>query len=280
MAEHAQQRKYRQEFIAKFEKTQALTRHTVITEAEVNGNEAVFLVAGSGDASAVTRGLNGDIPTRPEDLNQFTATLQEWHDIPERSRFNIYTSQGNGAAMMQRTSLGVLNRKIDSDIRSALTLATQTATMTQTNTATFLASCLDLVVTLSENHANDEEPFALITPAFRANLQTLPQFTSMDYVKLQAFENISKSKAFNWNGVNWIVDPALDGVGTASSTCFIYNRNAVGHACDMERIVTQIGYDDKNDKSWARASAFLGTKILQTSGIIKITHNDTAIIGA
>jgi len=82
MADTAFQRQYRQEFIAGFEKRQSLVRHTVITETEIRGNEAVFLVADSGGATAVTRGVNGDIPTRPDNLNQFTATLQEWHDVP------------------------------------------------------------------------------------------------------------------------------------------------------------------------------------------------------
>ena len=77
MADSAFQRMYRQEFIAGFEKRQSLVRNTVITEAEVNGNEAVFLVADSGGAEAVTRGINGDIPTRPDNLNQYTATLQK-----------------------------------------------------------------------------------------------------------------------------------------------------------------------------------------------------------
>lgn len=281
MADTAYQRKYRQEFIKGFEKRQSLLRHTVVTEAEVNGNEAIFLVADSGGATAVTRGVNGDIPTRPDNLNQYTATLQEWHDVPERTRFNIYASQGDGRRIMQETSMAVINRKIDSDIRTALSAGTQTLTMTQTGAANFLADVLDLVVTLSENNANDEEPFAIISPAFRANLMTLTQFTSSDYITgLEAFKNVSKSKAFNWNGINWIVDSEVSGVGTASATCYIYNRNAIGHACDMERIQTLVGYDEKNDKSWARCTTFMGSKLLQNTGVVKITHDDTTIIGA
>ena len=62
---------YRQEYIKGFEKRQSLARNSVVTEADVNGNEAVFLVADSGGSTAVTRGVNGDIPTRPDNLNQF-----------------------------------------------------------------------------------------------------------------------------------------------------------------------------------------------------------------
>lgn len=280
MADSAFQRQYRQEFIAGFEKRQSLARHTVTTEIEVKGNEAIFLVADTGGAEAVTRGINGRIPGRPDNLNQYTATLQEWHDKPERTDFNIFASQGDGRRIMQMGSMGVINRKIDKDIHAALSAATQTKTMTQTNQGTFLADVLDIGVTLSEAEANDEYDniFALITPAFRANLQTIRQFSSADYVKLQAFERVPKSKAFNWNGINWIVDSALDGVGTSAATCYVYNKRAIGHACDMERMSTQVGYNDEDAYSWARTSAYLGSKLLQNSGIVKVTHNDTSII--
>jgi len=286
MADSAFQRKYRAETIAGFEKQQSLIRRTVTTETEINGNECIFLVADSGSATAVTRGISGDIPTRPDNLNQYTATLKEWHDVPERTNFNIFASQGRGREIMQRTSRAVLNRKIDSDIRDALSAGTQTLTMTQTSAATFLADCLDLVVTLSEANAIDagveeqQEPFAIISPGFRANLMTLDQFTSMDYINLKPFAGVSKSRAFNWMGCNWIVDTDVSGVGTASSICYMYSMNAIGHACDAERMQTEVGYDRKNDKSWARTSAYLGSKLLQNTGVVKITHDDTAIIGA
>ena len=69
MSDHAFQTQYRNEFIAGFEQTQSLVRNTVTTESQIKGNQAVFLVADSGDATAVTRGLNGLIPARADNLN-------------------------------------------------------------------------------------------------------------------------------------------------------------------------------------------------------------------
>ena len=105
----------------------------------------------------------------------------------------------------------------------------------------------------------------------------LNEFTSADYINLKPFENVSKSRAFNWYGVNWIVDAGLPGVGTNSSSCFMYNKKAMGHACDAERISTYVGYDEKNDKSWARCSTYMGSKLLQNSGVIKMPHDDSAL---
>lgn len=274
MAQTAYQTMYRKEFIKGFEKRQSLARRTVTTETEINGNEAVFLVADSGGATAVTRGVNGDIPTRPDNLNQNTATLKEWHDVPERTNFNLFASQGDGRRIMQETSMAVINRKIDTDIHTALA----TGTVTWGSAA---AATLTLVTTaktkLGNAFALEEEPFALITPAFHGYLMGLNQFTSADYINLKPFENVSKSKAFNWYGVNWIVDGGLPGAGSASAQCFMYARSAIGHACDTENISTFVGYDEKNDKSWARCSTYMGSKLLQNSGVVEMTHDDSAL---
>lgn len=274
MGDTAFQTMYRQEFIKGFEKRQSLARRTVTTEAEINGNQAVFLVADSGGATAVTRGVNGDIPTRPDNLNQYTAVLQEWHDVPERTNFNLYASQGDGRRIMQETSMAVINRKVDSDIHTALTAATVTWGAAAVATLLLVSKAK---TKLGNAFALDDEPFALITPAFHGYLMSLAQFSSADYVNLKPFENVSKSKAFNWYGVNWIVDGALPGVGTASSTCFMYAQSAIGHACDTENFKTFVGYDEKNDKSWARCSTYMGSKLLQNSGVVKMLHDDSAL---
>lgn len=275
MSDSAFQTMYRQEMIAGFEKRESLVRRTCTTESEVNGNQAVFLVADSGGATAVTRGLNGDIPTRPDNLNQYTATLKEWHDVPERSNFNIFASQGDGKALMQKTCMSVINRKIDEDIHTALTNATLTWGAAAVATLTLITKAKTI---LGNNFALGDAPiFALITPAFHGYLMGLQQFTSVDYVQSPKFEGVSKDLAFSWYGVNWIVDAALPGVGTASATCFMYSQNAIGHACDSQNLQTFVGYDGKNDKSWARCSTYMGSKLLQNSGIVKMLHDDSAL---
>lgn len=274
MSSTAFQTKYRKEFIKGFEKRQSLVRRTTTTETEINGKEAVFLVADSGGASAVTRGVNGDIPTRPDNLNQFTTTLKEWHDVPERTNFNLFASQGDGRRIMQETCMAVINRKIDKDIHAALDAATVNWGSAANATLTLITKAK---TKLGNAFALEEEPFALITPAFHGHMMGFNQFTSADYINLKPFENVSKSMAFNWYGVNWIVDADLDGTGTSSAKCFMYARAAIGHAMDTESIQTFVGYDDKNDKSWARCSTYMGSKLLQNSGVVEMTHDDSTL---
>jgi hypothetical protein len=274
MADSAFQKMFRTETIMGFEKTQSLARRTTTTESMNKGNEAVFLVADSGGASAVSRGINGDLPTRPDNLNQYTATLQEWHDVPERTNFNIFASQGEGRRVMQQTCQSVINRKVDVDIHDALSAASVTWGTAAVATLTLVTKAK---TKLGNAFALDSEPFALITPAFHGYLMGLNQFTSADYVNDKAFEGVSKSMAFNWYGVNWIVDAGLPGVGTASSTCFMYSKAAIGHAMNMETLSTYVGYDEKNDKSWARCSVYMGSTLLQNSGVVKMLHDDSAL---
>lgn len=275
MSDTAFQKMYRQEFVAGFEKRQSLVRHTCVTETQVNGNEAIFLVADSGGAEAVTRGVNGQIPTRPDNLNQFTATLKEWHDVPERTNFNIFASQGDGRKIMQQTCMSVINRKIDKDIHEALSAATTTWGAAAAATLTLIIKAKTI---LGNNFAVHDAPvFALITPAFHGYMMGFKEFASADYINMKPFEGVGKDRAFSWYGINWIVDADLDGAGTASATCYMYSQNAIGHACDMDRISTHVGYDDKNDSSWARCTVYMGTKLLQNSGVVKMLHDDSAL---
>lgn len=275
MSDTAFQTKFRMETIAGFEKRQSLARRATTTEAEINGNQAVFLVADSGGATAVTRGVDGKIPTRPDNLTQNTATLAEWHDVPERTKFNIYASQGDGRRIMQETCMSVINRKIDEDIHTALDAATVTWGGAAVATLALVTKAKTI---LGNAFADSDAPiYALITPAFYGYLFQLAQFSSADYVKTGKFDNVGMDKAFSWYGVNWIIDGALPGVGTATSTNFMFSQNAIGHACDTENLSTYADYDEKNDLSWARCSTFMGSKLLQNAGVVKMPHDDSAL---
>lgn len=272
MADSAFQAQYRQEFIAGFEQRQSLVRNTVTTETEIKGNSAVFLVADSGSANAVTRGLNGLIPGRADNLTQSSCTLVEWHDKPIRTGFNIFASQGDGRRIMQETSMAVVNRKIDSDIIAELNTATQ-------DTGTAATASLSLAMyglTILGNNAVplDGNISGVITPAFYAYLMQTKEFASADYVNNKPFEN--SLTMFRWASVNWIVHPNLPGKGTSAEKCFLFHKNAIGHAVNTGGVSTTVGYDEEDDYSFARTSVFMGSKLLQNSGVVVLNHDGSA----
>lgn len=276
MPSTALQTAFRQELIAKFEKGDSLLRKLVTTEHLTKGGAAVFATVGSGSGTeAVTRAETGKIPSRNMDFDQYTATLREWHDKPILTGFNIFTSQGDTVSAMRNSTQKVLNRKVDSDIRGALSAATNTTGAAATASVTLVSK------TITKLRNNFVDPSvrlkAVISPAYYGYLMALAQFASADYVQDKRFEGVGKDKAFSWYGVDWVVDPELDGVGSASCTCYMFAQEAIGHAFNVENMTAVLGYDEEDDYSFARCSGYMASKLLQNSGVIKMIHDDSAL---
>lgn len=277
MADTAFQTQYRNELVMTFEEGMSWLRQTTVTEAVIKGNSAVFNVAGSGNASAVTRGVNGLITARSDDNTQNTCTLTEWHDLVRKTRFNIFASQGDQRTLMQNTTKKVLNRRIDADIIAQLDTAS-------TNIGAAATASLALVqqakTTLGENEVEIEDEdnmWAVVTDAFMGYIEQIPEFSSKDYVTMQPLAGPAR-RVLRWAGFNWIRHHRLTGKGGASEKCYFYHRDAIGSAFDNgEGLNTAVGYDEEQDYSFARASSFTGAKLLQQSGIVQVLHDASGI---
>ncbi len=272
MADSAFQTQYRQEFIAQFEQGQSLLRTCATTEAVIKGNQAMFLVAGSGGAMAVTRGLNGNIPPRVDSLAQTPATLVEWHDKPQRTEFNIFASQGDGRRIMQMSTVKVMNRKIDQDIISALATATNNLGAAQNFT---LALAMHAMAKLDLNDVDTTEEndlFFAVTPAAWAYLMQIKEFNDADLVEVKPLTGPAR-RMRNWAGFNWIKHPHLPGAGTAAESCFAFHRAAIGHAVNTGEMDVRAGYNEENAYYWARSSMYMGSAVLQNPGIVVVNHD-------
>jgi hypothetical protein len=257
-----------------------LLRDAVTTESVVKGNQATFLVAGSGSDTAVTRGVDGLIPAKADTESQLTATLAEWHDLRRKTNFNVFASQGNQRAIMQMNTMAVINRKIDSEILTAL------ATGTVTTGAAVTAS-MQLVTKAKTKLGNagvpwDSNIFAVISPGFEGYLMQIKEFASREYIGKAPMDNADpawrdRPMMYFWLGVNWIVHPNVAGIGTASESCFMFHKSAMGHAVDTAGLESPIGYEEEQAYSWARCSVHMGSKMLQDSGIVEMVHDASAI---
>ena len=281
MADSAFQIQYRQEFIAAFEQHQSLLRDTVTTEAVIEGQQALFLVAGSGSATAVTRGLNGRIPARNDANNQNTCTLQEWHDLVRKTGFNVFASQGNQRAVMQMTTMAVINRKIDELIINQLNTGTVAigAASTIPNVSMFQNGRVKL--------ANAAVPWdsnitLLCQPSFLAYMEQATEFSNAQYVDMRPYAGRDtpswkdKPMAYRWHNCLIVEHPNLPGKGTTSEKSFLYHKTAAGHAMDTGGLQSPVGYDQEQDYSWARASCYMGALLLQNTGVVVITHDGSA----
>jgi hypothetical protein len=252
----------------------------VTIEAVIKGQQAIFLVAGSGGATAVTRGINGRIPARADAQFQNTCTLQEWHDLVRKTGFNVFASQGNQRAMMQMTTMAVINRKIDELIINELN--TGTVTVGATGIIPNVSLFQNARVKLSNASTPwDSRVTLLCQPSFIAYLEQAPEFANAQYVDLRPYAGQEaawkdKPMAYRWRNCLIVEHPNLPGKGTSSEKSFLYHQSAIGHAIDTKGIMSPVGYHEEQDYSYARASAFMGSKLLQNTGIVVITHDGSA----
>lgn len=273
----AQLATYRREYVRSFEARKSdLAAVATTKETMTEGLTATFLVAGSGGATAVTRGQNGLIPYGQTANNQITATLVEKHAPFERTGFDIFASQGDQKKIMMEGSQAVIKRDMDDTIIAELANATQdfgTGTLT-------LSTVLGAVAILGNNDVPTEDMnnmFGLLSPAAYAYLMQLNTFTSSDYVDIKPLSGPNR-RMLRWAGVNWMVSSRIQGKSTSSELLYIWHKDSLGYAINVGEDKVYAGYDEKQDTSWTRATVYHAAKILQNSGIVKITHNGSGIV--
>jgi hypothetical protein len=275
MAIEAAQVQYRQQFVDQFETKVSALRLASTKEAVMKGNQATFLVAGSGTDTAVTRGTNGQIPYGNPTNSQVTATLVEKHAPYELTGFNIFASQGDQKAIMRQASMSVINRDIDLTVLAELANAT-------IDTGAYATASMAMVEKAKGYLANNSIPveeednmFAIVSGGFMAYLRQSTEFASADYVDVKPLVGPTR-KMLRWNGVNWITSSLVTGVGTATELCYMWHRAALGYSVNVGEDSIHIGYDEKQDTSWTRATIFHGAKVLQNTGIVQLKHDGSA----
>lgn len=275
MAVEAAQIQYRQAFIDQFETRVSALRLASTKETVLKGNQATFLVAGSGTDTAVTRGTNGKIPYGNPTNTQVTTTLVEKHAPYELTGFNIFASQGDQKAIMRKASMSVINRDIDLTVLAELANAT-------IDTGSYATASMAMVEKAKGYLANNSIPveeednmFAVVSGGFMAYLRQSTEFSSADYVDVKPLVGPTR-KMLRWNGVNWITSSLVTGVGTSTELGYLWHRDALGYAINVGEDSIHIGYDEKQDTSWTRASVFHAAKILQNTGIVQLKHDGSA----
>ena len=273
MAYQITQEQYRDEWVVAFQRGATYLRDCVTTEIMIRGNEAVFPIQGAAPRM-VTRGVNGQIPARQRTDSQIRVTLQEKHSLEEQTSFNIFTAHANLREAMQDAGIRTAHREIDDTIISALTTATNTFGDGSAITLTF-NRVVDIIQTLNaQNVYASDEICCVWTPNAWARIKTFDRGTSVDYVDRKRLSG-NTDLPFYWVGALHMMHTGLPNLGMATAECFAFAKPALGHAINQGDIRTVIGYDDKQDSSYARHTIFHGASVLQQAGLLKIVHDDS-----
>lgn len=273
----AYQNQYRSEFVAQFEQKISYFRASATNDVVIQGNTAVFLVAGTNGASAVTRGVNGLIPTRSDYLAQTSVTLQEWHDLPRRTKFNIFGSQGDGRRILQLGTVKVINRKVDDLMITGLNTGTINTGAAVTFSVDLITKAIGILGNSDVDIEEEDNMFCAITSAARAYMQRIKEFASGQYVDVKMF-NGAFVKMYKWMGVNFFMSNRLPGRTTNNAQMFLWHRGALGWAINSGEMEVDADYNREQSYYWARCSAFMGAGALQNNGIVVINHDDSGIV--
>ena len=213
------------------------------------------------------------------DNTQSTATLVEAHAPFQRTSFNIFATQGDMKKVMHDEAIGTLNRHIDQKVIDQLDTATN-------DTGTSQAASMDMVmksqVILGNNNVPIEEEdnmFAVITPAFRAYMLQTTEFASGDYVDVKPLVGPVR-KMWRWAGINWMLHTGLTGAATSTEKCYMYHKRCIGHAANSKEMQVIVGYNEEQDYTYARATLYHNAKLLQNSGIVQMKHDGSAFAAA
>jgi len=267
---------YRSEYVASFEQNYSLLKTATVRETVIKGNQAVFLVAGSGGETAVTRGSNGQIPYKSTTNAQNTCKLVEKHAPLEMTGFDIFANQGDQKQIMMKSSQAVLNRDCDQTIIDQLDTATVTTGSAAAATLNMVTKAKTILGNAEVDLTDEDNLFAVISPAFEGYMHQVTEFASADYVDVKVFAGPTK-RMRRWYGINWLVHPNLTGNGTASEKCYMWHRNAIGHAANTAEMMVDAGYERKQQVSWTNASLYHGAKLLQNSGVVQMLHDGSAL---
>lgn len=266
---------YRKAMIDQFEGRSSVMRLGTTKESMSNGLTATFLVAGSGTDTAVTRGVNGQIPYGNPTNSQVTATLVEKHAPYELTGFNVFASQGDQTAVMRKNSMSVINRDIDLTILAELANATIDTGTTATASLAMVAKAKAYLGNQDVPIEEEDNMFAVITPSYRSFLEQTTEFSSGDYVDVKVLTGPTR-KMWRWNGVNWMVSSRITGIGTATELCYMWHRDALGYAVNIGEENIAAGFDEKQAISWSRATIYHAAKILQNTGIVQMKHDGSS----
>lgn len=272
--------KYRREFVAAFNQSVSLLKSRTLEESMTEGRTAVFDVTAIGGRMQ-QRSIDGRIPRTNISDTQVSATLTEFVKKFEVTDFEAFTSQSDERAKMNHRIMESVNQEFD------FTLLNELANAANAYSGLAAAITLDGATKVIATLANNQVPISpenvtwVISPFMEAKLQTIPAYTSADYIDVKVlskganqYDGTAKVKV--WLNVAWVVHPNLAGSGTSDCATYIWHKRAIGAAVPTSQMKYAAGYDDQDHYHYCSATAKLNAKILQQNGVLKFKHNDTA----
>jgi hypothetical protein len=254
---------------------QSMLRTPSLTEAVIKGNQATFLVADSGGATPNTRGVNGLIPLAP---TISTSTPRPWSSGTTWSAAPRSTSSPRRA-----TAVASCRDDAQGDEpqdRPGHPGELQNGTNHRHGRHGLARAGHQGETILGNNVRRHGREDNCSSSPRRRSAPTCGRSRSWTR-RLRRDQALNgPTKRYRRWGFNWIFHPNIVGKGTSLEYCFAFHRNAIGHAVNTGDMQALAGYHEEQDYSWARTTGFMGSKLLQNSGIVVARHDGSAYVAS
>jgi Phage capsid protein len=271
---------FKREWITAFQMDNSLLRSTVNTTAMVEGGEAVWTVSSPGSGRMQQRGVDGRIPSSNGIDNQIRSTLREAVHKEIKTGFDIFTAGPSQRKAVIDRGKAKVEREFDQEILDTTLSTTNnigaTGTIGTTAVGVTYNGITNIAATVLNNVKNTKTGGLtwLWTPKAWAKLHQFAEFTNSQLVgdaKLDG-QNIEMRK---WIFGTHMLFPDLPGAASNSAACFVYHKDAVGHAYDSKAPRIEADFDKEDQYDFMSAVVMHTSKILQTGGVWRIYHDDT-----
>ena len=248
-------------------------KSTVRFKDGITGSSTTFQVIGSQTANQKSA-RNAQLTPAAVTHAPVECTLSDWYAGQWVDKLDELKVGHDERKVLATAGAYALGRKTDNLIITALGNGTQTAgTSSESLTKERILTAFK---TLNTNDVPDDgERFALVGPAQWNQLLSLDEFSNANYVG-DAHPLLTGSESRKWMGINWIMHTGLPTSGSgdsATTTCFIYHKSAVGLAAGQD-ITTDITWHGDYAAHYVNNMMSQGACLIDDKGVVKMVCLD------
>lgn len=273
--------KYNDEFHYDYDREPSILKQTVRSDGAQNGSTVYWDRVDPSDV-AQERTRDGLIPVSQLGLGQGSATMKQHFRKFQIDSFDLFRANPGTRTAHAKSGRSSCNKAIDQEIINVLDSATNQQNSGNAVDFGSKGSIIAWVAALRNRDVNrDGKIWGVVTPNAWAQMETIDEFVSSDYVDVKPFVEGAPpiGQYRTWLGVKWLEHTGLTGKGGAAAKCYVYHSDAIGHQIDGGDPMTHMYYEEEEDRygTWVKVVHCAG--LVLDRGIERAVHNDTAAIG-
>ena len=242
-------------------------KNAVRSKQNVVGATTVFQKIGTGVAA--TKERHGLVPVMNLNHTPVECELKDyyagdWVDALDELKLSI-----DERRVIASSGAYALGRKTDELIIAALASADATNDVGAYTASLDKNTILKAFTKLNTNNIPDDgQRFAIVGPLQWNALLNIEEFASSDYVGDNT-PFLKGTESRKWLGINWIMHTGLPLKNTTERDCFVFHKNAIGHASGKD-VTTDISWHGDHAAHFVNNMMSQGACLIDGTGVVRI----------